>query len=178
MPSVLDVTAAKVHLNLTVATYDAELQTFIDAAESFLARFIGPLQATAATRRVCGDSAALVLPRPVISLTSITPDTGAALTLSDLYLNPDTGVITFNSGAWFYARYYTVVYQAGRTVSATVNADILHADKELVRHLWVTQRGSGGRPGSSQSEPVVGPLYTLPPRVQEVIAAQGMSGSA
>lgn len=167
--SVLTLAQAKTHLNITVNTYDTELQAFIDTAEAVLAQHCGPLEATSFTERIDGGVGTLVLRRsPVIELTSVTPYLGSALTLTDLYLDTTTGLVTYNSGAGFTAGYYTVVYSAGRS---SCPADLLMAVKELVRHLWQTQRGGASRPGSQPLETALpGAGYLLPYRVQELIA--------
>ena len=107
---------------------------------------------------------------PAISLTSVTPVNGTAITLTDLYLNTRGARVTYNSGAGFYARFYDVVYSAGRT---TCPADLLEAIEELVRHMWQPQRGPTRRPGSEPSEgtanTVPGAAYLLPFRVSELI---------
>ena len=174
MPSVLQLADAKAFLNITVATYDAELQTFIDAAEAAVGRVTGPLQPTAITAVVRGGRTLSLPTTPVISLTSVTDSSGGTITTSDLWATPD-GVVSFPSpssyyglGLTFMAPYYTVVYQAGRTVSATTNADLYTAVKEMVRHKWATQRGSGTRPGSEPSP--VGSAYSFPYAVNELIA--------
>lgn len=169
MPSVLDVTAAKVFLNITGPVNDAELQTFIDAAEAAIARATGPLQATAVTAVLSGGQTLILPTTPVIYLTSVTDSGGSVLTLGDLRATPD-GVVSFIGGGCFSAPYYTVVYQAGRTVTATVNADLLQAVKEMVRHKWATQRGGGGRPGSPSMEMVPGSSFSFPYAVSELIA--------
>jgi hypothetical protein len=167
--SVVLLAEVKTHLNVTVTTSDTELQTFIDSAEATLTNRVGPLAPTSATARLCGGVSALALPiTPVVSLTSVTPaDGGAALTLTDLHLETGSGLVTYNANRAFTARYYDVVYSAGRS---TCPEDLKMAVKELVRHLWASQRGTGVRPGSPQSEPVAGAGYLLPYRVQELLA--------
>jgi hypothetical protein len=114
-----------------------------------------------------------------VSLTSVTPYNGTALTLSDLYLDTASAVVTYNSGAGFSANYYDVVYQAGRT---TCPDDLLMAVLELVRHLWLTRRGPTRRPGSDPSEgtsnTVPGAAYLLPFRVSELVAPHLQPGFA
>lgn len=174
--SVVLLSEAKAHLNIAAATYDAELQTFIDRAEAAITRKVGPLTAVATTKRVRGGTSALALPvLPAITLTSVTPADSTAITLTDLYLDTDAGVVTYNSGAVFAARYYTVVYSAGR---AACPDDLKLAVLELVRHFWETQRGGGGRPGGRPSEPVSGAAYLFPFRVQELIEAHLTVGFA
>jgi len=172
--SVLLLDAAKLHLNITVGTYDAELQEFIDAAEAVLAQRVGPLQSTAKTDRVTGYADALTVRTvPAISLTSITDPAGSVLDLTNIHLELKSGVITHNLGQQFIQRFYTVAYAAGRS---TCPDDLLMAVKELVRHMWTTQRGSSRAPGSTPEAPSIG--YLLPYRVQELIAPHLQPGFA
>lgn len=168
--SALDLYDAKDYLNITDATDDAKLQAVIDAAESAIAARIGPLEATAVTRRVYVSGCSLVLPvLPAVSLTSVTYVGGSALILGDLYLDTASGVVTYASQSGTFASgWYTVVYNAGY---ATLPDDLMLAVKELVRHLWRSQRGSGtGRPGSAPSESVPGAAYIFPIRVEQLLA--------
>lgn len=170
--SVLTLAEAKAHLNLgTVATYDAELQDTIDEAEAAIAQRCGPLSSTAKTVRVRGYGDALALPTtPAVSLTSVTPVGGTALTLSNLYLDTASGVVTYDRGGVFSFPNYTVVYQAGR--SSTPD-DLMRAVKELVKHLWATQRGAS-RAASPTSEAysntLPGTAFAFPFRVEQLIA--------
>lgn len=167
MVSVLALSDAKAHLNISVNTHDAELQATIDAAEAVIAERCGPLQSTTVTTTVYGNSATLLLPvTPVVSVTSVTPYLGTALTAGDLYTNLGAGIVSYYSGGAFSATQHTVVYQAGR---AECPADLLMAVRELVRHLWTSQRGSA-RPGPGAPEPTPGAAYLLPHRVSELIA--------
>lgn len=170
----------KRHLNSTTAVNDGELQGFIDGAEAAITQHVGPLASTATTARVRGGTSALVLPTaPAVSLTSVTPADSSALTLSDLYLDTAAAVVTYNSGASFTARYYDVVYQAGR---ATCPTDLQLAVKELVRHLWETQRGPTRRPGSTVSDAAAntlpGAAYVFPFRVEQLLAPHLQPGFA
>lgn len=171
--SVLTLALAKTHLNITVSTYDTELQTVIDAAEAAIAKVVGPLSSTSYTRRVRGGSCELVLPvSPVISLTSVTPVNGTALTLGDLYLESETGIVrwSLSDRAFSYA-WYTVVFAAGRS---SLPDDLLMAVKELVRHIWTTQRGGttrpGSRPSADLSNTLPGAAHTFPIRVTQLLA--------
>lgn len=179
--SILILAQAKTHLNITVSTYDGEIQDTIDEAEAAIAKRVGPLVSTATTVRVRGMGDALVLPTtPALSLTSVTPVDGTALTLADLYLDDAAGVVTYNSGGSFgAARAYDVVYNAGR---ASCPDDLLRAIKELVRHLWETQRGPTARPGSPVSEAmsntIPGSAYVFPFRVEQLLAPHEQPGFA
>jgi hypothetical protein len=174
--SALSLSEAKTHLNIEGTTDDGELQTIIDAAEGAIAGRCGPLASTAVTARVPGGTRSLVLPMaPVISLTSVTPVGSTALDVSTLYLNQAAGVVEFADGfLWFIARRYDVVFEAGRSA---VPADLLLAVKEMVRHLWLTQRGSapgspGALPNTSEFEvvaPETGRSYSFPWRVEQLL---------
>lgn len=183
--SVLKLLHAKAHLNITSSGLDAELQAFIDAAEAALSNRVGPLLAVQVTRQVRGGGTALVLPvTPAISLVSVTPLASAAMLLTDLFLDVNTGLVTHASyNGIFPAARYAVVYQAGWQTGADPEADgyvalpgdLMLADKELVRHLWLTQRGSGvQRPGSKSpdtlSNTLPGSAFTLPFRVEQLLA--------
>lgn len=172
--SVLTLADAKTHLNIGASTSnDAELQTIIDAAEAAITQRVGPLEATATTSRVEGCGRTLILPvTPVISLTSVTPVGGSALTLSDLYLYVERGTVEWATpGGWFVASRYTVVYQAGR---AALPKDLLLAIKELVRHLWDPQRGGGSARFGSPPEDMLSntlsdALVTFPINVEQLL---------
>jgi hypothetical protein len=169
--SALALQVAKDHLNITVNEYNGELQSTIDSAEATLAEIVGPLSPVEVTARVAGGGPCLVLPdSPAIDLVSVTPYLGTALTLSNLWLETKTAIVTQNSGVGFPMQHYTVVYNAGR---ATVPGDLMMAVKELVRHMWSTQRGATRRPGSnpsdSTSNTLPGAAHTLPFRVTELI---------
>lgn len=169
--SAVSLTRVKEHLNITVTDHDGELQRVLDRAEKRLARKVGPLAATSTTSRVSGGDCELVLPvTPVISLTSVTPVGGTALTVGDLYCSP-AGVVSYSTGGYFGDRAYVVVYSAGRT---ELPEHLEGAVVELVRHLWDTQRGSSRRPGSNPSDSTSNTLpgagHALPFRVSEMIA--------
>lgn len=165
---------AKAYLNITVEDSDTTLAAIIASAEAAITRKCGPLEPTAVTERVVHRGGELLLSTlPVVSLTSVTPDGGAALSLTGLYVDP-AGVVTgLGAGT------YDVVYSAGR---ATCPADLLLAVKELVRHLFGPQRGPTGRPGSRGSETtantIPGAAYMMPFRVAELIAPHVQPGFA
>jgi len=151
--SVVTVTECKTNLNITVATYDAELQDFLNRAEAALAKRIGPLSSTAKTERVRGWRCVLRLSHtPTISLTSVTSIEGTTVATSQLTLMPG-GRVEFTQGGYFASRFYDVAYQAGRT---TLDDDLKETVLELVRMLWTTQRGGRGRPGSDVPAAAVG----------------------
>lgn len=151
--SALSLADAKKHLNITVADYDTELQTFIDSAEATIAQRIGPLSTVTVTARVPGYGWNLHLPiYPAVSLTSITVvGSTTTLTLTDLYLEQDSGTVSYNGSSFFSASAYDVVYVAGRS---PVPADLLMAVKKRLKLDWADQRG-GARPGATTTEVVI-----------------------
>jgi hypothetical protein len=167
---------AKTYLNITTTTSDAELQSFIDAAEGALVKRCGPLSSVTITERVNGGGEVLLLSKfPAISLTSVTPVNGSAMDLTKLYLIADAAVVEYADGAGcFVSNRYDVTYQAGRT---TVPPDLLQADKEIVRHLWDTQRGGSKRPGVGADD-VEGAAYAFTYRVQELWEPYVLAGIA
>lgn len=179
--SVLTLADAKTHLNITVDTYDDELQTVIDSAESAIVRRVGPLEQITVTKRIRGRRSRLTLPTiPAVELTTVTDAAGTSIDVSLLEIDP-SGVVEYaDCVTAFTAVAYTVVYTAGwGTVTAEVYdgpADLLFAVKELTRHLWTTQRGgdsSTRRPGSQSSATVAntvpGAAYSFPIRVEQLI---------
>ncbi|GGO86625.1 hypothetical protein GCM10011584_09390 [Nocardioides phosphati] len=167
MTSVLSLSDAKLHLNISVDTWNAEIEAFIAAAEAALEERVGPLQPRSRTDRVRGGGPALALyASPAISLTSVTEVGGVALTVADLSLHTSAGVVRFVHGGTFTGREYDVAYTAGR---GTCPDDLMLAVKELVRHLWQSsQRGNGQRGGSAEVVP--GAAYMFPNRVLELIS--------
>jgi hypothetical protein len=181
--SVVLLAEVKTHLNIPVTTYDTELQTFIDSAEATLTNHVGPLAPTSATDRVAPANGRLrTRIAPVVSLTSVTSAEGQVLTLTDLHLDQRAGAVTTNIvGVGFISAYYDVVYSAGRS---SCPEDLKMAVKELVRHLWFSQRGTGARPGSQPDVlpdaafRLPGASYTLPMRVEQLIAPHLQAGFA
>lgn len=178
--SALTLSDAKAHLNISVVETDddGELQDFIDAAEAAIGKKCGALASTSTTARVSGGTQTLVLPTaPVASLTSVAPVNGSAIDSALLYLDEAAGIVEYVDGSAFSERRYDVVFQAGR---ATVPADLLLAVKELVRHLWLTQRGAapgspGALPNAGEFEFItdasVGRSFSFPWRVEQLMAA-------
>jgi hypothetical protein len=122
---------------------------------------------------VYGGSTSLVLPcTPAISLTSITSATGDVINVSDVVVSK-SGVIEYPIGGYFPARWYVVVYQAGRT---TVPADLLNGVKELLQDLLESQRGPNTRPGLPPDVPSLPFLFSF--KVQSLIEPYVQPGFA
>ena len=152
------------------------MQGIIDAAEAAIAAKCGPLAATPVTEQATASGGTMLLASlPVVALVSVTPVSGSiALDLNGLTVDTSAGVVSgVPSGT------YTVAYTAGR---APCPPDLLLAVKEQVRHLWDTQRGPTGRPGSTTSaataNTIPGAAYMMPFRVSELIAPHIQPGFA
>ena len=142
--AVLTLPEVKTHLNISTSDDDTEILEFIARAEAAIAAKCGPLQQESVTTRVRGYGRALA-PKvtPILSLTSVTPVGGSAVSLSLLHTpehrlrGPST--IEYLDGQWFGSRWYDVVYVAGRS---TVPEDLRHAVFEAIRYYWETQLGN------------------------------------
>jgi hypothetical protein len=109
---------------------------------------------------------------PVLSITSISPVYAAAVSIPGLFVDSASGVLTSLDGRSTYFTtdaLYDVTYVAGRA-PGTVPEDLQLAVKEMVRHLWRSQRGGGIRPGSAADPNAAAPGYLIPNAVAELIA--------
>ena len=164
--SALSLPIARAYLNIGTSDDDTEVQATIDAAEAILANSVGPLTTLAQrTDRVLGGKKLILPLAPVVSVASITAPDGTVVDQSTLTINTAAGVIYFSDGVTgFWQNVYDVTYTPGRS---SLPGDLLMAVKEMVRHLWQTQRGPAVRPGISSDSATPG--YLMPYRVQELI---------
>ncbi len=197
MTSVLTLPDAKTHLNITANTYDTELQTFIDAGEAAIGTLLGsPFGSTACDEwHDGGDYTLVALQAPVASVTSVTECAGTGYVKvlaeqpldgpSDSFgytLDKSTGLFTRRASGIAIRflpgrRNIHLIYTAGYT-NATVPADLLLADKEMLRHLWTTQRGAGTRRPGAETDSVPSTAYSFPNRVVELVAPHRRHGIA
>jgi uncharacterized phiE125 gp8 family phage protein len=156
----------KTHLNITSTTSDGELQAMIDAAEAILANSVGPLVVQSATKvRVAGGNQLVVPAAPIATLTAVASADGGVLDTSLLSVDNTAGIIYYTDNVTrFSAVAYDVTYAAGWT---TVPPDLMLGIKEMVRHLWATQRGSQSRSAQPGQDPAPG--YLMPYRVEQII---------
>lgn len=166
----------KQHLNMSLSktTHDEELRRFLAAAETAISHVTGPLTPTPTVEKHHGGAATIILRHPrAVALTSLAYSDGTTTSLDDFDLDTETGIVhwgcgtagSFPSGV----RNVTVSYTAG---FSEIPTDLKHAVKELVRHLWETQRGAVTRPGFTDSEDsavLAGAFSSLPERVQQLI---------
>lgn len=176
--SLLSLQDAKDMLNISQATttYDAEIQSWIDAIEAGLERLTGgPLVNRTVVERaeICeGGAAILVRKRPLVSVTSIADPTGAAVSTADVDLDPNSGVIRRRlAWPWWTAyRWVTVTYVAGWGVPTPPAFN--RAAAIILDHLWQTQHGPSTRPSMAGDETGTdyGLGFAIPNRAAELLA--------
>jgi hypothetical protein len=166
---------AKTHLNAAgITTNDVELEHFLQAACARIEYEVGPVARRTVTserqRHEYGRATIWLHQAPVISVTTVTSVAtgGTTVTVADLDVDPD-GRITYKDGyTRFPAGLYLWTYVAGRVI---IPAPITLATKELVRHLWRSQRGATGLPLQGGEDVYVPTLpFALPNGVRELLA--------
>lgn len=176
--SILSLAEAKAHLSGGPAPAwtidDDELRNFLAAATEAVESKVGPCVRRTVTQRVTGPCRTIVLNQaPVISVTSVTSvwAGGPSWNGAQLVTDTDAGTVDTQLGAVpFYYGPWDVVHVVGRAV---IPERILHASKELLRHLWETQRGQlqGGAltPGGETFTTSAGWAFSIPNRVLELL---------
>jgi hypothetical protein len=164
----------KTHLNRSDVTDDTELTFFLTAATQWYEYAIGgPIDTTSFTEIHWVDGGTIVpRKRPIVTITSITPDQGTALGSSSYFANTALGTIQFRYGAT--CNWHTLVYTAG--LAGTVPERGKLAGLEVGRHLWQVQNGSSGR-GFLSDDLVPTPMgYAIPRRALELLAPDRITG--
>jgi hypothetical protein len=166
----------KAHMNRTDITDDAELRTHLVAATDWIERAIGgPVSVQTFTEYV-PVSGWWIVPayKPLVSVTSLTPQLGAALDSSAFVVDTLRNGIRILWGA--FTGWYTLVYRAGYS---PVPERIKLAGLILAAHLWQTQNGGGGLPYPGDSEMAhFGQGFAVPNRVKELLAPDRIPGIA
>jgi len=176
--TVLSLEDAKITLNIpaSTTTYDSEIASWVASIQSSLERFTGgPIVNRAITERVeiiHGYTAICLRQRPVVSVTSITPDSGSALSLADIKVDTNAGVIRRANGLPFYVFGYgppwaNAVYVAGW--GSQVPAAFNDFARIVIDHLWSTQRGSVTMPMGGEETVLPGFAYAIPNRAAELL---------
>jgi hypothetical protein len=178
--TVLSLQDGKDMLNIPQATttYDSELAAWIASIQSSLERYTGgPVinrQVTERAEVTAGYTAICLRQRPVVSVASITPDSGAALTITDLKIDGNAGVLRRAMGLPFYVvvtggpPWVTVAYTAGWGTS--VPPAFNSFARIVLDHMWATQRGPASLPmGSEETVAVPGFGFAIPHRAAELL---------
>jgi hypothetical protein len=147
-----------------------ELTLYIEAATDAVERHTGPIITREFSEQVNTQGVGLPLTRmPVVSLTSVVPvlPGGQALSVGDLAVDAEAGVLYRLDGGAFSGGPWTVTYTAGR--GDTVPPTVQLATLLLIQHLWSTKYGAARGQGSaidySVNEPMPGFGYAIPNRV-------------
>lgn len=179
--SILSLAEAKAHLSsgpsaVTWTGDDDELRNFLAAVTEVVESKVGPCVRRTVTQRIADGGCVLALTQfPVISVTSVTSvwAGGPSWTGSSLILDGDAGTVTTQLGAVpFYYGPWDVVTVIGRAV---ISERYIHASKELLRHLWTTQRGQleSGPLSADMGETFTtstGWAFAIPNRVLELLS--------
>lgn len=164
----------KRHLNIPSSntSNDTELTDVLTAASEIVEKIIGgPLAVTSFTQRYSTrDSVIVPNYRPLVSVTSITPDYGTALDSSTYTVDTGAGTVSSSYGTWGSG---TLVYTAGLS---SIPYRVKLAGLIIGKHLWETQRGAG-RPGDAD-EYVPPAGYAIPRRAQELLEYDQIPGIA
>lgn len=141
-PSLLSLADAKAHLNITSTTYDDELREYLEAATKIVESYVGPIVQRTHTARVCGYRSRIPLPHTqVTGVTAITlvSDGSSPITLSDVAVDTNAGIISYKSGGVIGYGDMDVTYTVGRT---SVDPNWSLAAKHIVKANWNSQLGN------------------------------------
>lgn len=161
---------AQLNIPSSDTTNDTELQTYVDASNEVCEAMVGPSASTAFTELYGTlDGSIILMRRPLISVTSVTPNITGAVALPTTAYTVDTvrGGLQITAGT---GGDYFVVYNAGW---AAIPARAKLALLIIGQHLWSTQRG-GMIPSVVASEETVvmpGFGFAIPKRASELLAS-------
>jgi hypothetical protein len=169
---------ARRHLRITSSdpARDEDIRDFVDTAtelcEAYTGRTYRRMQVTGTFDG--GGRLVRLVRTPVVSILSVT-ESAIAVPDSGWTLNADTGALyrgpSTGCGRWAWGRQNIVVTYTAGPVPAQVPALVRQAVKELLRHLWDTQRGGSNLPRQAgvgdDWDPRQG--YSMPRRVTELL---------
>lgn len=151
-------------------TNDTELTIYLNASNEVCEALVGPSASTSFSELYGADDGLLILMhRPVIAITSVTPTSGAVLASTAYTLDKDRNAVQINAGL---PGQWTVVYTAGWT---SIPARAQLAQVIIGQHLWETQRG-GMVPSAFAPQEMVtlpGMGFAIPRRAAELLASLG-----
>lgn len=171
---IISLADAKSHLGVEATSNDDEIAWAILVASELAERITDKAmrRRTLVETYAGGGGALLLRHSPVLSVTSVTEDGTAA---SGWVLDGAAGVLWRSSNgaqAWGGGvQGVTVTYVVGMDV---VPAPLRHGVRELVRHLWESQRGGFNLRGGEPSEAYfTEALSTVPKRIWELLNDRG-----
>lgn len=174
-PTLQDV---KDQLNISDSADDAELQSYLEAAQAVVEAHVGTFAGTSVTETVRTFGPRVMLNRlPVQSVTSLiaTPPGTTAYATTDLFVDSATGIVRLANGGSLRGE-WIATYTAGMV---DVPTDVSLATLMIVQHLWETQRGpsapAGALPAEADLQPV-GVGYLIPRRALELLNAHTLPG--
>lgn len=182
-PSLLSLADGKAHLNIasTITTFDDELREFLEGITKIVEQYVGPIVRRTYTRRMPGFTYAVALPHTqVLSITSImlVMDGTSPVTISDLTINTEAGIVKYKNEAIFPYTDMDWTYVVGRTY---VHPNWTLAAKMILEYNWQSQlgslpsiQGSSDRDYISHGMRFVAPV--IPPRAALLMAPDGAAG--
>lgn len=168
---VASVEELKTHTNTTTTVNDNEMRVHLAAATDRVEQIIGgPVSPQTFTETHCtGDSVIIPRKRPLVSVTSITPYQGTALSTDAYRLDTDLGAIFLRYG---YSSEYTLVYRAGWAILPEA---IKLAGLIIAQHLWRLQYGRG-RQATGEDPLAPGAGFAIPNRAAELLMDYRLAG--
>lgn len=166
---------ARRHLNILASSSDEELRETIIVASGVIEDLVGPVLPETKTEYHDGNGRTLIpLDHRAVSITSVTQYPGGVVPASDgsnrgyrLLADQNLALVTGEYPTRWDARTITVVYQAG--IGTVIPAKVRQATREMVRHLWDTQRGPRAPRTMEPESFYPGQSFTVPRRVIELL---------
>lgn len=160
--SLLDLVDVKPHLKIDSNADDTVLQAKLDAAEAFVSNATngtGSLSATTVTETVYGLREIALTKTPVVSVTSATGEFAGAISLSDVSIDLNAGVIRSKANGWvIFSDYYEVVYTSGYATAADLPLNLVEAVRLMTQHFYGPQRGPANQ---EPNEPYIRAMQIL-----------------
>lgn len=170
---------AQLEIDASNATFDAELQLYIDATVDIVERIIGPIEPRSITETIRGGRMLVLSVVPVVSLTSLVDPHGLlTMDVAASFVNPDSGLVRQRLASIGYADPTEATYVAGRPqwIGDAAPASVRLAALIVLDDLWKTQRAnaSGGAGAGSeytdQREMTPGFGFAIPTRATALLA--------
>lgn len=166
--------AGRQHLNMISSDHDEEVREFIIVATQLIEDLIGPVLPTTVTEHHEGGRHVVPLNVRAHQVTGVTMHPGGPVPAADgenrgWRLEEGNRAIALYTGEYpsRWASRVVVTFQAGWGPS--VPPKIRQATRELLRHLWDTQRGTLVSRGRDPEQYIPGQGFTLPRRVVELL---------